>query len=77
MLLLRQASYPGWKVIVDGKAQDPVSVNLLYSGYCLDGMSEQVEFRFRPRYLMHSILLTALSLGIFLVMLFRTRKTGD
>jgi uncharacterized membrane protein YfhO len=47
-LVIQQAYYPGWKVLVDGDESDIVKVNDAFLGVYLESGEHQIEFAFSP-----------------------------
>jgi len=48
LLVLGDAYYPGWRVLVDGEPQEILVANHVVRAVALDGGSHRVEFIFRP-----------------------------
>jgi len=50
VLVLSEASYPGWSVTVDGAPRECLWLNLMFQGVQLEPGSHEVVFRYRPKH---------------------------
>ena len=66
ILILLESSYPGWQVFVDGQEKECLWLNLLFQGVEIGKGKHQIDFIYRPKYFDLFILISLISLLIFL-----------
>jgi hypothetical protein len=78
VLVLSESSYPGWRVFVDGEERECLWLNLLFQGVEVGPGKHDVEFIFRPKHFYLFVLVSLLSLALYLFlwirMVFVSRK---
>jgi hypothetical protein len=78
VLVLSESSYPGWRVFVDGEERECLWLNLLFQGVEVGPGKHDVEFVFRPKHFYVFVLVSLLSLALYLLlwvhMVFVSRK---
>ncbi|MCB9010003.1 MAG: YfhO family protein, partial [Ardenticatenaceae bacterium] len=63
-LLLSDASYPGWQVLVDGKPAELLQADGLFRGVLLPAGEHEVVFQFAPQSFRLGLMITAVGLGL-------------
>ena len=74
LLVLTDAFYPGWEVLVDGAPRAIHRVNLAFRGVVLDSGPHEVTFHFKPRSFYIGAAVSAITLPLVLFGLLRSRK---
>jgi uncharacterized membrane protein YfhO len=48
IVVLSEASYPGWRVTVNGKQANIIRLNYLFQGVEVDSGRQQIQFEYQP-----------------------------
>ena len=67
VLVLSESAYPGWRVFVDGRERKCLWLDLLFQGVEISPGSHRVEFIYRPEHLGIYMIISLISLTVFLV----------
>ena len=51
VVVLSEASYPGWRVTVNGKPSNVIRLNYLFQGVEVDSGRQQIQFEYQPPFL--------------------------
>ena len=73
VVVLTDAHYPGWEVLVNGARRELLRVNYLFRGVEVGAGSQLVEFRFRPSSFWTGAVVSAVSLSLVALLLFVSR----
>jgi Bacterial membrane protein YfhO len=76
-LVLADAYDPGWSALVDGKPSHVMRANLAFRAVALAGGSHRVEFRYRPRWVLLGLAISAASAIAALAGVARTRERAS
>ena len=76
ILALNVPFNPGWKCYVDGKKQEVVKVNGVFSGIELESGTHDIEMVFFPVYLKYGAIITVISI-CFSVIYFKIKRTKN
>ena len=68
LLVLTDAYYPGWQVTVDGTAAELLQADGLFRGVILAAGEHEVAFRFAPRSFQLGLMMTAVGLGLLVLL---------
>jgi hypothetical protein len=76
VLVLSEAWYPGWSVVVDGLPGELLRADHLIQAVRVPAGRHDVQFRYRPRFLAAGFGIAAAAVGIFVGLLFFRRTRG-
>lgn len=76
ILVLTEASYPGWRVYVDGRERPCLWLNLLFQGVELEKGKHHIRFVFRPQGFNFYLGLSVVSAGLFFFVWFCKWRFG-
>jgi hypothetical protein len=76
ILVLTEASYPGWRVYVDGNERPCLWLNLLFQGVEVGKGKHHIRFVFHPQNFSIYLATSTVSVGLFFFVWFCTWRSG-
>jgi hypothetical protein len=70
VVVLSEASYPGWRVTVNGKPANIIRLNYLFQGVEVDSGRQQIKFEYQPPFFRLYLLISFLTLLIIMLLWF-------
>jgi uncharacterized membrane protein YfhO len=70
VVVLSEASYPGWRVTVNGKQANIIRLNYLFQGVEVDSGRQQIQFEYQPPFFRLYLLISFLTLLIIMLLWF-------
>jgi hypothetical protein len=67
LLLVREAFYPGWQAMIDGKAAEIVQTDVLFRGIFVPAGAHTIELTYRPASYQIGLIVTLLGLTLWFV----------
>jgi hypothetical protein len=75
LLILADANYPGWEVVVNGEQQEMLEVNGIFRGVFLPAGTHVVSFQFRPTTLYLGLGVAVLGIVLAIAIILSTYRT--
>jgi hypothetical protein len=70
VVVLSEASYPGWRVTVNGKSANIIRLNYLFQGVEVDSGRQQIQFEYQPPFFRLYLLISFFTLLVIMLLWF-------
>jgi hypothetical protein len=67
VVVLSEASYPGWRVTVNGKPTNIIRLNYLFQGVEVDSGRQQIQFEYQPPFFRLYLLISLLTFLVIML----------
>ncbi|MCK7517138.1 MAG: YfhO family protein [Ignavibacteriales bacterium] len=70
VVVLSEASYPGWRVTVNGKTSNIIRLNYLFQGVEVGSGRQQIQFEYQPPFFLLYLLISISAFVVIMLLWF-------